>query len=141
MNLFYTVDGACFFIVDNVVEMILSAEGVRMGCPLGSFRFDLALQDVLERCVQSQGAAGMVLRSPTYDCNLALQLPDDPAQAHATSPYRVCRRHPLGSVRGIHSIYYYININKIMYRCQSHAENRAVRRGWGPHHLQVPPQE
>jgi hypothetical protein len=33
MNLFNTVDGACFFIVDNVVETILSAEGVRMGCP------------------------------------------------------------------------------------------------------------
>ena len=43
MNLFYTVDGACFFAVDGVVEVILSAEGVRMGCPLGSFGFDLAL--------------------------------------------------------------------------------------------------
>ena len=46
MNLFYTVEGACFFIVDDVVETIPSAEGVRMGCPLGSFGFDLALQDV-----------------------------------------------------------------------------------------------
>jgi hypothetical protein len=84
MNLFYTVEGACFFIVDDVVETIPSAEGVRMGCPLGSFGFDLALQDVLERCVHSQGAAGVVLRSLTDDCNLALQLPDDPALAHAT---------------------------------------------------------
>ena len=49
MNLFYTVDGACFFAVDGVVEVILSAEGVRMGCPLGSLGFDLALQAVLER--------------------------------------------------------------------------------------------
>jgi hypothetical protein len=39
----------------------------------------------------------VVLRLLTDDCNLALQLPDDPAQAHharapAYSPYRVCRR-------------------------------------------------
>ncbi len=27
MNLFYTVDGACFFAVDGVVKVILSAEG------------------------------------------------------------------------------------------------------------------
>ncbi len=47
MNLYYTVDGVCFFAVDGVVEVILSAEGVRMGCPLGSFGFDLALQAVL----------------------------------------------------------------------------------------------
>jgi hypothetical protein len=55
-NLFYTVDGACFFTVDEVVETIWSAEGVRMGCPLGSFGFDLALQGPLERCAQKHSA-------------------------------------------------------------------------------------
>jgi hypothetical protein len=69
MNLFYTVDGACFFAVDGV-EVILSAEGVRMGCPLGSFGFDLALQAVLERC--AAGNTGIVLQSLTDDCNLAV---------------------------------------------------------------------
>ncbi len=49
MNLFYTVDAVHFFAVDSVVEAILSAEGVRMGCPLRSFGFDLALQAELER--------------------------------------------------------------------------------------------
>ena len=83
MNLFYTVDGACFFTVDGVVETIWSAEGVRMGCPLGSFGFDLALQAVLERCVQRAEAEGVVLRSLTDDCNLAVHLPSDEAQAHA----------------------------------------------------------
>ena len=82
MNLFYTVDGACFFAVDGVVEVILSAEGVRMGCPLGSFGFDLALQAVLERCAARN--AGIVVRSLTDDCNLAVQLPSDPAEVDAT---------------------------------------------------------
>jgi hypothetical protein len=84
MNLFYTVDGACFFTVDGVVEVILSAEGVRMGCPLGSFGFDLALQAVLERCVARKSSAGIVVRSLTDDVNLAVQLPSDPVEADAT---------------------------------------------------------
>ena len=42
-NLFYTVDGACFYVVDGVVEVIWSAEGERMGCSLGSFGFDLRM--------------------------------------------------------------------------------------------------
>ena len=84
MNLFYTVDGACFFAVDGVVEVILSAEGVRMGCPLGSFGFDLALQAVLERCASRKSSAGIVVRSLTDDCNLAVRLPSDPAEADAT---------------------------------------------------------
>ncbi len=57
------------------MEVILSAEGVRMGCPLGSFGFDLALQTVLERCVARKSSAGIVVRSLTDDCNLAVQLP------------------------------------------------------------------
>ena len=53
-----------------------------MGCPLGSFGFDLALQAVLERCAARN--AGIVVRSLTDDCNLAVQLPSDPAEADAT---------------------------------------------------------
>jgi hypothetical protein len=41
INLFYTVY-ARFFIIEDVVETIWSAEGVRLGYPLGSFGFDLA---------------------------------------------------------------------------------------------------
>ena len=83
MNLFYTVDGACFFAVDGVVEVILSAQGVRMGCPLGSFGFDRALQAVLERCASRKSSAGIIVRSLTDDCNLAVRLPSDPAEADA----------------------------------------------------------
>ncbi len=48
-----------------------------------SFGFDLALQAVLDRCLQRAEAEGVVLRSLTDDCNLAVQLPSDEAQAHA----------------------------------------------------------
>ena len=53
-----------------------------MGCPLGSFGFDLALQAVLTRCAALN--AGIVVRSLTDDCNLAVQLPSDLAEADAT---------------------------------------------------------
>ena len=81
MNLFYTVDGACFFAVDGVVEVILSAEGVRMGCPSGPLASTWP-EAVLERCTARH--AGIVVRSLTDDCNLAVQLPSEPADADAT---------------------------------------------------------
>ena len=81
-NLFYTVAGACFFTVDEAVEIIWSAEGVRMGCPLGSFGFDLALQAVLERVAERN--PDMVVRALTDDCKLAVLLPAEPAEANAT---------------------------------------------------------
>ena len=80
-NLFYTVDGACFFTVDEVVETIWSAEGVRMGCLLGSLGFDLALQGPLERCAKKH--SDTLLRSLTDDCNMATLLPRDRDEAKA----------------------------------------------------------
>ena len=78
-NLFYTVDGACFYAIGEVVELIWSAEGARMGCPLGSFGFDLALQGPLLRCAAK--TPNVVVRSLTDDCNLALLLPADRNEA------------------------------------------------------------
>ena len=82
-NLFYTVEGACFFMVDGVVETIWSAEGARMGCPLGSFGFDLALQAVLERCATRDLGLGLIVRALTDDANLAVQLPRERSAAAA----------------------------------------------------------
>ena len=78
-NLFYTVSSACFFIVDGVIETMLSSQGARMGCPLGSFGFDLLLQGPLERC--AAGSAGTVVRSLTDDCCLAVLLPSGREEA------------------------------------------------------------
>ena len=50
-----------------------------MGCPLGSFGFDLALQGPLLRCAAK--TAHIVVRSLTDDCNLALLLPSDRNEA------------------------------------------------------------
>ena len=80
-NLFYTVDGACFYTVDGVVDVVWSAEGVRMGCPMGSFGFDLALQGPLERCAARN--PDKVVRSLTDDCKLATLLPSDREEAKA----------------------------------------------------------
>jgi hypothetical protein len=77
-NLFYTVDGAGFFIVEGSVEIVWSAEGVRQGCPFGSFGFDLALQDTLERCAKN---SDVVVRAITDDANLAVRIPSDRVQA------------------------------------------------------------
>ncbi len=57
-NLFYTVYGACFYAVGEVVELIWSAEGARMGCVLGTFGFDLALQGPLLRCAAKTTCCG-----------------------------------------------------------------------------------
>jgi len=84
MNLFYTVDGACFFTVENEVRIIWSAEGVRMGCPLGSFGFDLALQAVLLRVKQLDISKDIVFRALTDDVNLAVRLSDNQTDARAT---------------------------------------------------------
>ena len=50
-----------------------------MGCPLGSFGFDLALQGPLLRCAAK--TPNVVVRSLTDDCNLALLLPADRNEA------------------------------------------------------------
>ena len=80
-NLFYTVDGAGFFIVEGSVEIVWSAEGVRQGCPFGSFGFDLALQDTLERC--AKGDPDITVRAVTDDANLAILIPSDRVKAVA----------------------------------------------------------
>jgi hypothetical protein len=81
INLFYTADGACFYTVDVVVELVWSAEGVRMGCLLGSLGFDLALQGPLEHCAARSRST--VVRSLTDDCNLGALLPSDREEAKA----------------------------------------------------------
>ncbi len=57
-----------------------------MGCPLGSFGFDLALQAVVERCVArvQRRHRTIVVSSLTDDVNLAVQLPSDPVEADVT---------------------------------------------------------
>ena len=87
-NLFYTVDGACFYTVDGVVELVWSAEGVRMGCPLGSLGFDLALQGPLDRCAARRRST--VGPSLTDDCTLAGLRPSDRPDAKALG----LQRHP-----------------------------------------------
>ncbi len=72
--LFYTAPGACYFIVDGLIETI-SESGARKGLARaapGLVRFDLSLQGPLERC--SAGSAGTVVRSLTDDCCLAVLL-------------------------------------------------------------------
>jgi hypothetical protein len=80
-NLFYKCDGACFFSVGNSTEIIWGKEGVRMGCPLGSFVFDLALQAVLEQAARRNNLH--IVRAITDDSVLAVRLPTDPPAAAA----------------------------------------------------------
>ena len=47
-NLFYARDATCFFMVDDKAQQIMSTEGSRMGCSLGSFGFDLAVHGLYE---------------------------------------------------------------------------------------------
>ena len=50
-----------------------------MGCPLGSFGFDLALQGPLERCAARSRST--LVRSLTDDCNLAVLMPSSREEA------------------------------------------------------------
>ena len=45
---FYSISSWCFFKVGENFEIILSEQGARMGCVVGSFAFCLAVQDVYE---------------------------------------------------------------------------------------------
>ena len=73
-NLFYARDSLCFFRIDDVAHVILSQEGSRMGCVLGSFGFDLAVQDVYE-AVQAQLPTAIV-RAITDDMNVGVPPPE-----------------------------------------------------------------
>ncbi len=74
-NLFYTCESSFLFSVGDATNVGWSREGVRMGCPLGSFGFDLALQGVLEQASQRNGLH--VVRAITDDAAIAVRLPDD----------------------------------------------------------------
>jgi hypothetical protein len=71
-NLFYTCESACLFSVGDATKVVWSREGVRMGCPLGSVGFDLALQAVLEQASQRKGLH--VVRAITDDAAIAVRL-------------------------------------------------------------------
>ena len=47
-NMYYARDSICFFIIDGAAHIVLSMEGSRMGCVLGSFGFCLTVQDIYE---------------------------------------------------------------------------------------------
>ena len=47
-NTFYALDSMCFFFVDGKIKIIWSTDGSRMGCVLGSFGFDLTVEDIYE---------------------------------------------------------------------------------------------
>ena len=69
-NLFYARDSLCFFTVGGEVRVVLSQEGSRMGCVLGSFGFDLVVQDVYEAAQALLPAA--VVKALTDDFNAAV---------------------------------------------------------------------
>ena len=76
-NLFYARDSLCFFVIDEEVRVILSQEGSRMGCVLGSFGFDLTVQDIYES-VQAHTPSSIV-RAATDDMNVGIP-PQDTVQ-------------------------------------------------------------
>jgi hypothetical protein len=69
-NKFYAIDSLCFFIIDGEVRVILGEEGSRMGCVLGSFGFDLTVQDIFE-AVLAKVPAG-IFKALTDDFNAAV---------------------------------------------------------------------
>ena len=82
-NLFYARDSLCFFTVEGDVRVVLSQEGSRMGCVLGSFGFDLVVQDVYE-AVQALLPAAPV-KALTDDLNIAV-----PPQQYLQEQLRLC---------------------------------------------------
>ena len=82
-NLFYARDSLCFFTVDGEVRVVLSQEGSRMGCVLGSFGFDLVVQDVYEAAQALLPAA--VVKALTDDFNAAV-----PPQQSVQEQLRLC---------------------------------------------------
>ena len=86
-NLFYARDSLCFFTVEGDVRVVLSQEGSRMGCVLGSFGFDLVVQDVYE-AVQALLPAAPV-KALTDDLNIAV-----PPQQSLQEQLRLCGESP-----------------------------------------------
>ena len=47
-NMFYALDSMCFFSMEGETKIVWSKEGSRMGCVLGSFGFDITVEDIYE---------------------------------------------------------------------------------------------
>ena len=83
VNKFYTRDSLCFFVVDGEARVVLSQEGARMGCVLGSFAFDCVVEDIYEGAQTLVPEA--VVRALTDDLNTAV-----PPQETVQEQLRVC---------------------------------------------------
>ena len=71
-NQFYGQDAMCFFIVDGEVEIIWSTEGSRMGCTMGSFGFDLTVQDIYEAVDTEFATEDIKLKAATDDLTIGV---------------------------------------------------------------------
>lgn len=73
-NKFYALDSMCLLKVEGKTKIIWSTEGSRMGCVLGSFGFDVTVQDIYEVIYERYPIA--VNKALTDDYTLALPPPD-----------------------------------------------------------------
>ena len=74
-NLFYALDSPCLFKVGDEYRVIMSTEGSRMGCTMGSFGFDLTVQDIYE-AVRARFPMA-VCKALTDDFSFAIKPSDD----------------------------------------------------------------
>ena len=77
-NTFYALDSMCFFRIEEKMEIIWSTEGSRMGCVMGSFGFDLTVQDIYEAIAAKYPSA--VTKALTDDLTLGVPPPDSPEE-------------------------------------------------------------
>jgi hypothetical protein len=75
-NMFYALDSMCFFRVNGKMEIIWSTEGSRMGCVMGSFGFDLTVQDIYEAILAR--FPSVVIKALTDDLTLGIPPPTSP---------------------------------------------------------------
>ena len=68
-NAYYAGEGMCFFVIGKEVHVIRSSEGSRMGCALGSFGFDITIQDLYE--LVERTFPTLVTRAATDDYTMA----------------------------------------------------------------------
>ena len=83
VNKFYARDSLCFFVVDGEARVVLSQEGSRMGCVLGSFAFDCVVEDIYEGAQALLPEA--VVKALTDDLNTAV-----PPQESVQEQLRLC---------------------------------------------------
>ena len=72
-TLFYGQDSPCFYQLDGIFHVIMSCQGSRMGCVLGSLGFDLTVQDVYERVLCKLSDAVTKALTDDYTAGIALQ--------------------------------------------------------------------